>query len=75
MSQPQRPAGATCVSCVSSAKWNCHQTTPEVLENLVLFREQTVFQSEQQHGSHDTPSQSLGVILFQEIIMGYLTKY
>lgn len=39
MTQPQRPAEATCVSCASSAKWNCKQTTPEVLENLVLFRE------------------------------------
>ncbi len=60
VSQPQRPGGATCVSCASSAKWNCHQTTPEVFENLVLFREhnRVYFKSEQQHGSHDTLSQS-----------------
>lgn len=31
-------AGARCVSRASSAKWNCHQTAPEVPENLVLFR-------------------------------------
>ncbi|CAK6975827.1 Hypothetical predicted protein [Scomber scombrus] len=35
---PQRPTGATCVTRASSAKWNRHQISPEVLEKLVLFR-------------------------------------
>lgn len=39
MTQPWRLARATCVSRAPSAKWNSIQTTPEVLDNLVPFRE------------------------------------
>lgn len=87
-SQPQRPAGATCVSRASSAKWNCHQATPEVLENLVLVREHNRLcfcqrgYIQQQRGSrhaHDPRVKKvelvlLAFIIFQETIMGYLTK-
>lgn len=62
--QPQRSAGATCGSCGVSAKWNCHQTSPEVLENLVLLRDHNTLyfcqtkglQLEQQYGSRDMRS-------------------
>lgn len=87
-SQPQRPAGATCVSRASSAKRNCHQTISKVQENLDLFREHNTLYFNQIEGATVNNMDLMirfpwvkkvklvlpAFMLLQETIMGYLTK-